>query len=100
MWSTRYSEVLSNLLKEVLPSLVDKVQSTFVAGRAIQDNVLIAFDIIHAMKNRRQGWRGDMALMIDIRKAYDRVDWGHLERILSKLGFSVGWLDDDVCPFG
>lgn len=76
------SKVLCNRLKEVLPGLVDKAQSAFVSGRAIQDNVLIAFEIIHAMKNRRSGDQGDVALKIDISKAYDRVDWTYLERIL------------------
>lgn len=51
------SKVLSNRLKEVLPGLVDKAQWAFVSGRAIQDNVLIAFEVIHAMKNRRNGRR-------------------------------------------
>lgn len=63
-----------NRLKEVLPGLVDKAQSTFVVGRAIQDNVLIAFEIIHSVENKRSGRRGDMAMKIDISEAYDRVD--------------------------
>lgn len=90
------SKVLSNRLKSVLPGLVDKAQSAFISGRAIQDNVIIAFEAIHAMKNKRMGVRGDVALKIDISKAYDRVDWGFLEAVLRKLGFSerwVGWMN-------
>lgn len=89
------SKVLSNCLKEVLLGLVDKVQSAPVSGKAIQDNVLIAFEIIHAMKNMRSGRRGDMATKIDINKVCGRVDWNYLESILYKLGFSerwVGWM--------
>lgn len=83
---------MSNRLKEVLPGLVDKAQSAFVAGRAIQDNALIAFEIIHAMKNKRKGRRGDVAVKIDISKAYDRIEWGYLERIMLRLGFSAKWV--------
>lgn len=55
-------KVLSNRMKEVLHNLMDKAQSAFMSGRAIQDNVLIAFEIIHSMKNKRSGRRGDVAV--------------------------------------
>lgn len=46
------SKVLSNQLKDVLQGLVDKVQSAFISGRSIQDNIIIASEVIHAMKNK------------------------------------------------
>lgn len=69
------SKILCNLLKSVFPKLVDKCQSVFVAGRSIQDNILIAFELIHSMKRKTKGKVGEMAVKIDISKAYDRVDW-------------------------
>lgn len=35
---------------------------------------------------------GDFALKIDISKAYDMVNWGFLNQILYKLGFSETWV--------
>lgn len=64
------SKVLSNRLKAILPGLINVV----VAGRSIQDNIRIAFEVIHMMKNKQRGNMGDVALKIDISKAYNRVD--------------------------
>ncbi|KAL8465080.1 hypothetical protein ACS0TY_034540 [Phlomoides rotata] len=86
------SKVLCNRLKGVLPDLVDKSQSTFVQERAIQDNILIAFELLHSMKNKRKGKTGEMALKIDISKAYDRVDWTYLGCVLRRLGFCQVWV--------
>ena len=34
-----------------------------------------------------------MALKLDISKAYDRVEWHFLQRIMEKLGFPVDWIE-------
>lgn len=47
------------------------------------------------MRNKRKGKKGDVALKIDISKAYDRVDWRYLNEVLIKMGFSdkcVAWM--------
>ena len=34
-----------------------------------------------------------MALKLDIGKAYDRVEWHFLQRVMEKLGFPVDWIE-------
>lgn len=68
------SKVIGNRLKGVLPNYIAEEQSAFNVGRSIMDNVLIASEIIHHIKNKRRGHRGEMALKVDISKAYDRVE--------------------------
>lgn len=67
------SKVLANRLKCVLPHIISENQGAFVPGRSINDNVLIAFELIHHMKKTNRGNEGDVALKLDISKAYDRV---------------------------
>jgi hypothetical protein len=86
------SKVLANRLRVLLDKLVSHEQSAFVEGRSILDNALVAIEIIHAMKRRTRGRKGDLALKIDISKAYDRVDWGFLRRMLEKLGSAETWV--------
>lgn len=45
------------------------------------------------MKNQKSKKRGFMALKLNIRKAYDRVEWRFLEQIMRKMGFCSQWVD-------
>ena len=81
------SKVIANCLKPLLDSIVSETQSAFIANRLITNNILIAFESLHHMKNKCSGKQGYMALKLDMSKAYDWVEWAFLEHILLKLGF-------------
>jgi hypothetical protein len=86
------SKLLANRLKGLLDKCVSEEQSAFIEGRSILDNALIAIEVIHALKRKTRGRRGELALKIDISKAYDKVDWGFMRGMLEKLGFSNKWI--------
>ncbi|XP_019155316.1 PREDICTED: uncharacterized protein LOC109152193 [Ipomoea nil] len=86
------AKVLATRLRVLLDSIIDPAQSAFIPGRSIVDNVLIAFESAHCLK-RQPGDRGGFgALKIDMSKAYDRVEWGFLCQVLTKMGFSDKWV--------
>ena len=59
----------------------------FVPGRLITDNVLLAYELTHYLNHRKWGKNGVAAIKLDMSKAYDRVEWMFLEKMMTKLGF-------------
>ncbi|KAK4383480.1 hypothetical protein Sango_2770300 [Sesamum angolense] len=81
------SKLIANRLKHLLDNVIPSAQSSFVPGRIITDNILLAFELNHFLNSKttsRQGW---MALKLDVSKAYDKVHWSFMEQVISKLGF-------------
>ena len=48
----------------------------------INDNVLVAYETVHHIKQKRTGRFGEMALKLGMSKAFYWVEWGCLETIM------------------
>ncbi|XP_075665026.1 uncharacterized protein LOC142634617 [Castanea sativa] len=48
---------------------------------------------MHCINQRRKGKEGLMAIKLDMSKAFDRVEWPCLEKIMVKLGFHDRWIN-------
>lgn len=88
----KFSKVLANKLKRVLPHLISEHQSSFLKGRLITNNILVAFETLHYMKNHNLGKSGFMALKLDMSKYYDWVEWSFLRDVMIKMGFNDKWV--------
>jgi hypothetical protein len=86
------AKVLANRLKNILSKCISDNQSAFVPGRSILDNAMVAIEVVHHMKSKLRGKMGDVALKLDISKAYDRIEWDYLRGIMSKMGFCAQWI--------
>ena len=69
------SKVVANRMKIVMQDIVCENQSAFVAERLITDNVLVAHELMTHISRKTKGKCGEMALKLDMSKAYDRVEW-------------------------
>ena len=63
-----------------------------MSNHLISDNILVAFETLHHLKNKRQRKTRFMALKLDMSKACDRVEWNFLEKLMEKLGFDERWV--------
>lgn len=68
------SKILVTRLKSHLSSVISEEQAAFIPGRVITDNVLIAHEIMHALKIKKRCANSFMAIKTDISKAYDRIE--------------------------
>ena len=61
--------------------------------RLISDNILVVFETLHHLNTKKEeGKIGYMATKLDMNKAYDRVKWAFLEKLMEKLGFDNRWI--------
>lgn len=84
---------MANRLQHVLNDCINGAQSAFTPGCLISDNVLLAYEITHTLRHKRTGQKRYLALKVDMRKAYDRVEWLFLEKMMLKMGFCNRWVE-------
>ncbi|KAL0292908.1 UNVERIFIED_CONTAM: hypothetical protein Sangu_3248500 [Sesamum angustifolium] len=77
-------------LRSVLDKMISPSQNAFVPGRSIGDNILLAQEIFSGYN--RQGLPMRCALKVDLRKAYDTVEWDFLSAYYIYLDFRTSLL--------
>lgn len=87
------AKIMVNRLKNMLGDLITENQAAFVPKRMIQDNIVIAHEFFHHLKRKKEGKLGELGLKIDMNKAYDRVEWDFLQKVMEKMGFNEIWIN-------
>lgn len=85
------SKLLCKKLSQVLPDIISPTQGAFVAGRSILHNVLICQDLIKHYTKRNT--RPSCLMKLDLKKAFDTVEWKFIEEVMLELGFSTFFVD-------
>ncbi|XP_026451666.1 uncharacterized protein LOC113351991 [Papaver somniferum] len=79
------SKIMVNRMKPIIAKIISVHH--FVPGRCIQDNIIIAHELLDTMKKKKDR-TGDVAVKIDMSKAFDRMEWSFVRDIFHRLGFA------------
>lgn len=79
------TKLISEKLNEILPDIISPSQGAFVARRSIINNVMICRDIVKMYK--RKNTRAGCLMKLDLKKAYDTVNWSFVQQMLVGIGF-------------
>lgn len=75
------TKILVTRLKPLIPAWISHNQNSFIKGRSLNINLVVASEILHSMK-RKIGKGGWFALKIDLEKAYDQIEWSFVRECL------------------
>ena len=84
----RYLPILAKRVKLYLHELIHVEKTWFMENKCIIDNVLTFWEVIALAKKSNQHIA---YLMLDFEKAYDRVQWPFLEKVMEGLGLPSKW---------
>ncbi|XP_060216354.1 uncharacterized protein LOC132643852 [Lycium barbarum] len=86
-----FSRIINERLVKLLPLIISPQQTGFVKGRSIVKNILLVQEIVHEIRIR--GKLANTVIKLDMAKAYDRVSWLFLTKVLRKMGFGEFLID-------
>ena len=81
------SKIIVGRLRPLLNRMVDPAQVSFVPNRWINENVVLAHEVIHSFKHIGNN-KGFLGIKLDFQKVYDRMEWRNLITVLKAFGFS------------
>ncbi|XP_050207419.1 uncharacterized protein LOC126656837 [Mercurialis annua] len=88
------TKIIANRLKSIMSQIIGPAQTSFIVGRHITDNIILAQEIVHSMR-KKKGQKGLMAIKIDLEKAYDKLSWDFINDTLHDIGIP-GYLSNVV----
>ncbi|XP_010696382.1 uncharacterized protein LOC104908909 [Beta vulgaris subsp. vulgaris] len=84
------TKLISEKLNKILPNIVSYSQGAFVAGRSILHNALLCQDLVKFYN--RKTTRACCMMKLDLKKAYDTLNWQFLQQILEGVGFPIAFV--------
>ena len=85
------AKILSSRLAHALLSLISPMQSAFLGGRKMVDNIHLLQELLRLYSRKRASPR--CMIKVDFKKAFDSLQWPFIRNVLLQLGFPVRFTD-------
>ena len=79
------TRILADRLSPIASRIILPNQFAFLEGRQISDCILLTSECVNLMENSCVD--GNIAIKLDVAKAFDTLNWSFLERTLNAFGF-------------
>jgi len=85
------TKILADRLGTIASRIISVHQKGFIPGRHIQDCIMTASEAVKLLHKKSFG--GKIALKIDVKKAFDTINWSFLIQVLHCFGFNQTFCD-------
>ena len=92
------SKLLVKRLKIILPEVILPNQTSFVQGRLLIENTILASEILQGY--HKEGGPKRVTIKVDIAKAFDTIRWGFIFQCLRSIDvpeLMIRWIEACVC---
>ncbi|XP_055814563.1 uncharacterized protein LOC129884258 [Solanum dulcamara] len=86
-----FLRLLHERLVAKVPNIISPNQAGFVKNRSIVENILLTQEIVYDIRLRTK--EANVIIKLDMKKAYDRISWLFLTKVLRHMGFSEKSID-------
>lgn len=85
------TKILADHLGYIALKLISSQQCGFVRGRRIMDYIGVTFECVNLLHKKAHS--GNLVLKMDVRKAFDTLDWDFLLEVLKAFGFCEKFIE-------
>ena len=86
------TKIIGARLRPHLDKFISPFQAAFVPGRKGVDTAIIVQEVIHSF-SKKKGKVGYMALKINLKKAYDKLEWSFIREVLIRANLLADLID-------
>lgn len=90
------TKIITNRIRPILGGIISPLQSSFIKGRGIEDNIIVVKEVAHHFHKAKKG-KNIMALKLDLTKAYDSLEWSFIRDTLLSYKFPGKLIDLIMC---